>query len=222
MSASGLSSSVALADCMPPTAFIDSTHPAIIEQVAQLGVRNLPSGLRAAALFRFVRDEIRYEFMAKLTPEEYVASYVLGTRRGFCVQKAVLLCALSRAADVPCALVLSDLIDHSLSARLTRALGTRTMFHHGLNAFHLQDRWIKVDASLSPDVTARKGYSAVEFDGSSEALLPERTLAGERHASYATFHGLYADLPFDQMMNAFAAEYRDVDLEALAQLGFRP
>lgn len=221
MSTPAASNPVDPADYTRPTPFIDSTHPAIVSQVDRLGVRALPPGMRAAALFRFVRDEIRYEFMAKVTPEEYLASHVLEARKGFCVQKAVLLCALSRAAGVPCALVLSDLVDHSLSPRLSKALGTQIMFHHGLNAFHLEGRWLKADASLSPDVTTRKGYQAVEFDGTADALLAERTLAGEPHASYALFHGLYAELPFDQMMNAFAAAYQSVDLEALAQLGFR-
>lgn len=95
------------------------------------------------------------------------------------------------------------------------------MFHHGLNAFYLEGRWLKVDASLSPDVTTRKGYLVVDFDGTREALLPETTLAGGPHATYKRFHGTYAELPFDQMLNAFMSAYQHVDMLALAQLGFR-
>lgn len=207
--------------CLAPTRYIESTHPAIVDLVERLRVRELAPPTRAATLFRFVRDEIRYEFMAKLTPEEYFASHVLQDAKGFCVQKAVLLCALSRAAEVPCAIVLSDLLDQSLSPKIARALGTNVMFHHGLNAFHLEGRWLKVDASLSPDVTTRKGYRVVDFDGTREALLPATTLAGGPHARYVRFHGTYADLPFDQMLNAFMSAYQHVDVLALAQLGFR-
>lgn len=207
--------------CLAPTAFIDSTDPAIVARVEELRVAALPPAERAAALFRFVRDEVRYEFMAKLTAEEYRASYVLREGRGFCVQKAVLLCALSRAAGVPCALVLSDLVDHSLSPKIASALGTNVMFHHGLNAFHIDGRWLKADASLSPDLTSRKGYRLVDFDGTADAILPETTLAGAPHATYARFHGTYADLPFDQMLNAFIEAYRKANVRALAELGFR-
>ena len=207
--------------CLAPTRYVESTHPAIVDLVDRLRVRELAPPARAATLFRFVRDEIRYEFMAKLTPEEYLASHVLQEAKGFCVQKAVLLSALSRAAEVPCAIVLSDLLDHSLSQKIARALGTNVMFHHGLNAFYLDGRWLKVDASLSPDVTTRKGYRVVDFDGTREALLPETTLAGGPHATYERFHGAYAELPFDQMLNAFMSAYQHVDMLALSQLGFR-
>lgn len=211
----------ALDTCLAPTDFVDSMDPSIVAMVEELRVAARRPAERAAALFRFVRDDIRYEFMAKLSMEEYRASYVLRERRGFCVQKAVLLCALSRAAGVPCALVLSDLVDHSLSPKIASALGTNVMFHHGLNAFHVDGRWLKADASLSPDVTSRKGYRLVDFDGTADALLPATTLAGTPHATYARFHGTYADLPFEQMLTAFLEAYRHANVEALAELGFR-
>lgn len=211
----------ALDACLAPTGFIDSADPAIIARVKELRVAALPPAERAAVLFRFVRDDVRYEFMAKLTAEEYRASHVLRQRRGFCVQKAVLLCALSRAAGVPCALVLSDLVDHSLSPKIASALGTNVMFHHGLNAFHIDGRWLAADASLSPDLTSRKGYRPVDFDGTADALLPVTTLAGAPHATYARFLGTYADLPFDQMLDAFIQAYGKADVQALAEIGFR-
>lgn len=208
-------------ECLGPTPCMDSDHPSVRAVLERLGIRGLSQVERAARLFEFVRDEVRYEFMAKLTPEEYRASYVLEAGRGFCVQKSVLLCALARAAAVPCALVLSDLVDHSLSARIVRALGTNVMHHHGLNAFHLGGRWVLADASLSPDVVSRKGYRQQRFDGTADALLPATTIAGAAHAEYVRFHGAYADLPFDQMLSAFAAAYQSVDLEVLVELGFR-
>lgn len=208
-------------ECLAPTRFVESTHPEIVARVEALGVHSLEPAARAAALFHHVRDTIRYEFMAKVTPDEYRASYALREGKGFCVQKAVLLCALSRAVGVPCAIVLSDLVDESLSPKIARALGTNTMFHHGLNAFHIDGRWLKADASLSPDVTTRKGYRPVEFDGRKDALLPETTLAGSPHAKYVRFHGMYADLPFDQMIAAFMAAYQNADVQVLAEMGFR-
>lgn len=207
-----------LATYLAPTPFVESAHPTIVALVDDLRVRGMPPVERAAALFRFVRDDIRYEFMAKLTAEEYRASHVLREGRGFCVQKAVLLCALSRAAGVPCALVMSDLVDHSLSPSIASMLGTNVMFHHGLNAFLLAGRWLKADASLSPDLSRRKGYRQVEFDGSADALIPATTFAGTPHATYRQFHGTYDDLPFEQMLRAFRAGYQHVDMQALGRL----
>lgn len=206
-------------DCLAATDYVECEHPTIRSLAARLAPPEVPEKERARRLFRFVRDEIRYEFMAKITPAEYRATYVLEHGGGFCVQKAMLLCALGRAAGVPTALVLSDLVDRSLAPKVVSALGTNVMAHHGLNAFHLAGRWLLADASLTSEVVTRKGYRRVDFDGENDALLSATTLAGSDHAEYARFHGMYADLPFRQMVDAFAATYANADLEALARLG---
>ena len=56
-------------------------------------------------LFYAVRDGIRYDpYRMSTRQEDYTASRVLAAGEGFCVQKAVLLAALSRAVGVPCRL----------------------------------------------------------------------------------------------------------------------
>jgi len=208
--------------CLRPTEFIDAQHPAIVECLTSLEVAQLPLPQRAQRLFEYVRDEVRYEFMAKLDKEAYVASRVLADKKGFCVQKAILLCALGRAADIPTALVLSDLRDHTLPERIASAIGTNMMHHHGLNAFHLNGRWVKVDASLSADLVTKKGYRMVDFDGASDALQAATTREGEPHAEYVRFHGLYSDLPLEQMMKAFMHAYARADVAALSEMGLMP
>ncbi len=206
--------------CLEPTEFIDSDS-ASVEAIAH-GVRgDGPPVQKAVRLFELVRDEIQYEFQAKLTKDEYRASRVLADGKGFCVQKAVLLCALLRAARIPSALVLCDLKDYTLPTRIVEAMGTETMFHHGLNAIHLNGRWLLADASLSPDVVERKRYRRVDFKGEDDALFPKTTLAGAVHAEVIRFHGMYVDLPFSQMMGAFMAAYARADLAALAEMGYR-
>lgn len=199
------------------TAFIDAEHPSIIGLVDDLQVRTLAPRERARVLFDYVKSRVRYEFSAKSSADDYLASRVLADGRGFCVQKAVLLAALGRAAGVPTALVMSDMRDHSLPAWVAEALTTDVMHHHGLNAFYLDGRWCRADASLSPDVTERKGYRPVIFVGDGDALLPATTLAGARHAEYLAFHGTYADLPFEQMLAAFARAYAGADVQRLSR-----
>ncbi len=174
---------------------------------------------RAVKLFNFMREEIPYKFTLKLTEDEYIASTVLACGGGFCVQKAVLLCALGRAAGIPTALVLSDMRDHSLSPNITAALGTDVMYHHGLNAFYLAGQWLKVDISLTKNLILKKGYKCVEFDGRSDALLPATLPDGNPHSEYLVFHGIYPDLPFEQMFNAFLSAYNNADPQALSALG---
>lgn len=201
--------------CLVPTRFIDSTHPSIVVAVDDLDLRRFPPAERARRLFHFVKDTVRYEFSAKTGEDEYIASNVLAAGRGFCVQKAVLLAALGRAAGVPTALVFSDLRDRSLPSWVAEALTTDVMHHHGLDAFWLDGAWVKVDASLSPDVVNRKRYRKLDFTPPEEALLAPTTLDGAPHAEYVAFHGLYADLPFDQMIAAFVDAYSRADVAKL-------
>lgn len=81
--------------------------------------------------------------------------------------------------------------------------------------FWLDGTWVKVDASLSPDVVNRKRYRNVDFTPPDEALLAPTTLDGAPHAEYVAFHGLYADLPFDQMIAAFVDAYSRADVAKL-------
>lgn len=206
--------------CMHPTPFIES-DAAIVVALAERVAGDADPKQRAIRLFEYVRDQVRYEFRAKLTRDEYRASNVLLEGKGFCVQKAVLLCALLRAARIPAALVLCDLKDHTLPKRIVDAMGTDIMFHHGLDAIFLDGRWVLADASLSPDVVERKRYRRVDFDGTTDAVFPSRTLDDARHAEVVKFHGLYPDLPFEQMIAAFAGAYQHADLTALAEMGYR-
>lgn len=206
------------AQCLEPTEFIDSDS-ASVAALAQRVRGDGPPTQKAVRLFEHVRDEIQYEFRAKHTKDEFRASRVLADGKGFCVQKAVLLCALLRAARIPSALVLCDLKDYTLPSRIVQAMGTDTMFHHGFNAIHLNGRWLLADASLSPDVVERKRYRRVDFDGEHDALFPNTTIAGDAHAEVIRFHGMYVDLPFNQMTGAFMAAYAQADLAALAEMG---
>ncbi len=208
--------------CLGPTRFIDSGHPRIEDTIRRLKLKALSPRERAKELFTFVRDEIAYEFAIRFTPEEYVASQVLQDGKGFCVRKAVLLCSLGRAAGIPTAVVLCDLRDFTLSSAVKAALRTDVMYHHGLSALHLEGTWVLVDASLTPELDRRKGYRLVEFDGARDALLPATTLNGSPHVEYVTFHGLYTDLPYEQMMQAFLRGYAGVDRSKIPKLGFPP
>lgn len=203
------------------TPFVESEHEAVVARVRALGVAELSPRARAARLFEHVRSDVRYEFMAKFQREDYLASNVLERNQGFCVQKAVLLAALGRAAGVPTAIVLCDMRDHALPERLVRTIGTDVMHHHGLNAFFLDDRWLTVDASLDPRFLDKKRYPRVEFDGTADALLPASTTDGARAAEYLVIHGRYAELPFEETTAAFIAGYQKADLSALVAMGLK-
>jgi len=191
------------ADCVHATHFINFDHPAVQECFRNLNLDDLPNDQKAVRIFEFVRDAITYEFKAKLEAGLYIASRVLEIGRGFCCQKAVLQTALGRAAGIPSAVVLVALRDRTLPDYIVEAMGTDTLRYHGLGAFYLNGRWLRADATLSPDLVERKGYRLVEFNGEEDALFASTTLAGEPHGEYTEWIGAFADLPIDQMFEDF-------------------
>jgi len=207
--------------CLGPTKFIDSDHQRICEQAKSLTSDTDSHPEKAAAMFQFVREQIPYEFMLRVHTSAFVASNILEERRGFCVRKAVLLTALARSAGIPSALVFCDMRDHTLPQRLTDAMGTDIMYHHGLNAFFLDGHWRLADATLSTELVERLGSRATQFDGAGDALLPAHSTSGQPHTEILHFHGMYADLPFQDMLSGFAQGYANADIEALANMGYR-
>jgi len=97
---------------LKPTFTIESEHKRIIETVKELVKGCSNDKEKAIKLFYFVRDKIRYNlYMISVFIEDFKASKVLQWGKGYCVQKAVLLTALGRAAGIPTRLVFAKIIN---------------------------------------------------------------------------------------------------------------
>lgn len=205
--------------CLEPTAFIDSDSDAIRNLVESLNLSDRTPAERASAVFQFVRDEIAYDFAAPTDPAAYRASAILANGKGHCVRKAILLCALGRAARVPTALVFADMRDRTLSPAVVTMMGTDVLHHHGLVAFHVDGEWRKADPTTPRETAERKGFRLVEFDGNADALGAKTTAEGEPHLEYTAFHGLHADLPFAEVMQSLAENCAHANSEKFGELG---
>jgi hypothetical protein len=209
----------AIADFLEPTEFVNSDHGSIKKVVGNLKLPELPPRERATTAFRFVRDEINYKFGAKKERDQYVASNILEARAGFCIQKAILLAALGRAAEIPTALVYCDYREQTLHPSLVKAIGTNIMYYHGYVAFHLDGTWRSADATFSPDIAEKNHYRLVRFDGTGDALLAPVTTDGKPHAEYLRVHGFFVDFPIAQMMKLVYDQYKDAGEDGLVALG---
>ena len=176
------------ADALDATPFCDHTDPAIRAVVDE--ARDLAGGADevavAAALFEFVRDEVRYAF----GPWGVPASTTLARRSGTCTNKANLLVALLRAADTPAAYGVMRVNAREyfgvLGPRfLTRRASAESV--HVYAAALLDGRWVKCDASTDRELSERTAHFCqqtrlVEWDGREDSL----DFLDERH--------VYADL----------------------------
>jgi transglutaminase-like putative cysteine protease len=115
-----------------PTRFIDSLSPAIIGFSRNVARGASDDVEKATRLYYAVRDRVRYSpYRISLNPDDYLASRVLAEKTGFCIQKAILLTAVSRSVGLPCRLGFADVRNHLTTRRLKELMRTDRFLFHG-------------------------------------------------------------------------------------------
>jgi len=180
------------------TSTIETDHKRIIETARSLARDCSSDEQKAVRLFYFVRDSIKYNiYMISVFIEDFKASRILEWGKAYCVQKAVLLAALGRAAEIPSRLVFAKIRNHKLPPHILEMMGTNTFPRHGYNQFFLNGRWISAAATFNKELCEKNGLPTVEFDGKNDAILPEKDLKGAPYIEYVKKFPPKEDLPFD-------------------------
>jgi transglutaminase-like putative cysteine protease len=191
--------------CLLSTPFIDWDHRDVLETAQRLTLGIEGEIPKAVRLFYFVRDQIRYNpFVPRFLPEHFRASRTLSQGEGFCVQKAVLLAALSRAVNIPSRLGFAVLRNHRLPERLAQYLVGDEIPDHGYAELYLEGQWVKATPAFDGYTSGRNHMAPVDFDGIHPALLPSRTVEGHLLIEYLSFHGEFVDVPFPQIQEWLA------------------
>lgn len=191
-----------------PTRFIEADHEEIrrVAAEATAGAETAPE--KAVRLFYFVRDRIKYNPLAPMLAEEdYRASVILQRGIGFCVQKAVLLAAMARAAGIASRLHFADLRNRLVPAQLRELMGTELFVYHGYVELYLGERWVKATPAFDREMCDKHGFRPVEFDGRHDAVFHPTALNGAEHIAYVRDRGCAADLPYRQIIEAFWETY---------------
>ncbi|MFC2122671.1 transglutaminase family protein [Bacteroidota bacterium] len=184
-----------------PTPVIDCDDESVKQKAAQLTQGNKNAVEKAINLFRFVRDEIRYNFW-NLSDflEDYRASATMARGEGFCIQKAIVLAALARAAGIPARLQFAVIRNPLASDKIKELLGGDLFVSHGYNELYLEGKWLKVAPTYDRQLCEGKRFVLVEFDGVNHAVLPSCSLDGEPHIEYVLDRGHYDDLPLEEVI----------------------
>jgi hypothetical protein len=188
---------------LEPTFYIDSDTPLV--RGKSLGLVQTVTAQRdkAIRIFYAVRDGIRYTIYGKRSlPEHFRASYILSAGEGYCVQKAILLVALARAASIPARLRFAAIRNHLMPEELLEKRGTNFFAYHGYTDLYVEGSWVKATPTFDIVCCENAGLRPVDFDGEHDALLPSRTLDGRRHIEYIEDRGVFEDVPFDDIMQA--------------------
>jgi len=198
-----------------PTSVIDCNNPSIQEKTKDLtkGQENIIE--KAKSLFYFVRDGIKYNiYVSKSLPEHFRASNTLSKREGYCVQKAVLLVALARAAGIPAGLGFARLRNNLLPEKTVKWLGTNILPFHGYAELYLSGKWVKATPAFDLKMCEKNRIVPVEFDGKNDAMFHSHNRDGKLHIEYLKDLGhYYDDLPLDKLWDTMIQTFGSKVLE---------
>lgn len=193
---------------LTPADGIECGHPEILALARSLALGSKDEAEAAGRLFNYVRDTVRYNpYVPFHRIEDYLALTVLARGKGYCVQKAALLCALARALGIPCRLGFADIVNHQLPVGLYEMLGSDVMYHHSFVEWWLRGAWRKATPSFDTRLTTERGWRLVEFDPEGDCLLPETDAAGAPHISYLRYLGHSRGVPLDEILDSWRAAY---------------
>jgi transglutaminase-like putative cysteine protease len=195
-------------DYLTPTSIIDSDHPSIRDYARIIVGESTEPIEIAVKLYLAVRDNILYDpYSPFYLPEHYRASYVLKRGKSFCVPKASLLCALARACDIPSRIGFADVRNHLATKQLIKFMGSDIFVYHGFVEFYLEGKWVKATPAFNIDLCRKHHVPPLEFNGREDSLFQAYNLQNQRFMEYIDFHGLYTDVPVDQIVVAWENAY---------------
>jgi transglutaminase-like putative cysteine protease len=221
---------------------MDSGHPDVIRfadrSVEGLGGTSSPGGggsdegegqgsggghrEKAVALYYAVRDQVRYDpYRIDLRPDAMRASATLARGHGFCVAKAVLLGAAARVHGIPSRLGFADVRNHLTTERLRRSMGTDVFVYHGYADLFLDGRWVKATPAFDRALCRRFGVPTLDFDGVHDSVFQPFDGEGNQYMEYLEDHGRFAELPLDDLREAFEAAYPKLMSEGRCDLSGR-
>jgi len=190
-----------------PGALIDSDHPKIVEYARRVAGEGPPRE-KALRLYYAVRDGLRYDpYNTPMKREAYRASTTLATGHGYCVNKAGLMAALCRASGIPARVGYADVRNHMTTKRLSELMGCDVFYYHGYTEVWLDSCWVKATPAFNKELTDKFGLKPLEWDGVSDSIYHPFDLSGRRHMEYLAYRGVFADIPFDEIRDAFRHYY---------------
>ncbi len=195
-------------DYLAATTFVDADHPAIVEFATAAAAGATTDIETAVQLYLAVRDGFIYDpYTVDTVAAHYKASHTLASGRGFCISKATLLAAATRAVGVPSRLGYADVRNHLSTKRLLELTETDLFIYHGYVELWLDGKWVKCTPAFNLELCRRFRVVALDFDGIHDSLFHPFDANGNRHMEYVTDRGTFADVPFDEMARAFVATY---------------
>lgn len=162
----------------------------------------------AIKLYYAVRDDILYDpYMISRYPEAYRASATLERGRGFCVQKAALLCAVARACQIPSRLGFATVRNHLASKQLIEFIGSNLFVFHGYTELLLNGKWVKATPAFNKTLCVKFDVPSLDFNGLDDSIFQAYASDQKRFMEYTEYFGTYSSVPMQMMIKTWQEVY---------------
>jgi len=193
---------------LTPTEFLDSDHDSVRAYAEKNTVGASNDIERAIKLYYAVRDDFQYDpYQLDLRRESLRASKLLTKKRGYCVEKAVLLAAAARSVGIPSRLSFYIVRNHIATEKLAKALEKDYLVFHGAAEMFLDGKWVKATPAFNRRLCDFLGVDAIEFDGTSDAIFQEYDRKGNVFMEYLHDYGAFEDMPYQMFLDELDKHY---------------
>ena len=202
---------------LDPGDYIDSEHPAVVAFARDHAPADASDREKAGALYKAVRDGIRYNpYVSMTTPETFRASSVVAAGNGYCVGKASLYAAACRVHGIPARVGFADVRNHLTTDKLRESMGTDLFTWHGFTHVYVDGAWRKATPTFNASLCEKLGVKPLDFDGHEDALLHPFDGGGRAFMQYVQDHGVFHDVPAQFLMREMARVYSNMTSEDLS------
>jgi len=151
---------------------------------------------KAISIYYLVRDGIKYDPFTLLDGAKSLSSdYCLDNKAAYCIPKASLQIALSRAINIPARLGLADVRNHLSTPKLDKLLKNDVFTMHAYVEQFIEGNWVKSTPAFNKELCDLVSIKPLEFDGVNHSLFHQFTADGEKHMEYLKDHGQFAAMP---------------------------
>jgi transglutaminase-like putative cysteine protease len=198
---------------LSPARFIDSGHPTIIAFARQHTSHATNDEQKATRLFEAVRDGFYYDpYRIDLAREAFIASNILKRERAYCIEKAIVLAAVLRAAGLPARLYFGNVRNHIATEKFTEYLKTDVMVFHGSAEVFLHKKWIKLTPAFNKSLCEKLNVDPLVFNGTDDAIFQQFDRSHHEFMEYLEDYGSFNDLPYSLLIREFKRFYGHIPL----------
>lgn len=187
------------------TEILNYSHPNMDVFLADFQVKNAQKQT-AIDLYRFVRDAFLYDpYHLDLRPEALQASHIVGKKRAWCVEKAIVLAASARKLGIPSSLGYAIVTNHIGVEKLQAYLKRPEIVFHGYVSLWIDGKWVKCTPAFDQRICRITQVEPLDWDGENDSLF--QAYQGNRQfMEYLHEYGEFSDVPIE-LMNSEMRNY---------------